>query len=169
MRTLPPFICFCLIVLLPPGACAGEKAQFQLDERKWKVVFEGSRSGNFVREYAPEGESAGKWTEFFTAQFLPGKQRRVTPEAFAQGLETNLRNITTGKLAWNVLHSSPVEMMYEWTLTKDHLRPDEQEIVRVIAGSEGLHVIHYATRKVPLADDARREWIRFISAIKIVR
>lgn len=169
MRELLPFACLCLLALVPAGAPAAERAQFQLDDRKWKTVFEGDRDGNFVREYAPEGESAAKWTEFFTAQFLPRAQRHTTPEAFAKGLETKFRNITTGKLVWNVLHSSPAEVMYEWTLTKDHLRPDEQEIVRIIAGSEGFHVIHYATRKPPLADDARRQWIRLISAIKIVR
>jgi len=169
MRKLLPCLCLWLAALLPAGVLAAEEARFHLDERKWKLVFQGHRGGDFFREYAPAGESAEKWTEFFTAQSIPRAQRRTTPEAFARALESKLRNITTGRLVWNVLYSSPVEVLYEWTLTQDHLRPDEQEIVRVIAGAEGLHVIHYATRKPPLTETARRQWIQFISDIKIVR
>ncbi|MBI5394376.1 MAG: hypothetical protein HZA91_03675 [Verrucomicrobia bacterium] len=164
-----PLICLCLLAALPQALRAEEKAQFQFDDRKWNPGFQGYRGSAAVTEYILEGESGNNWTELLTAQFLVGGQKRVLPEEFAKGMEARLRNIATGKVTWTVISSSPTEVMYEWSLVKDHMRPDEQSIARVIKSGAGLHLVHYATRKVPMSDAARQKWIGLLNAAKIVK
>jgi hypothetical protein len=169
MNTRVPFICLCLLALLAPAAPAEERAELQFDERKWKLGFQGSRGASIITEYILEGESIQTWTELLTAQLLTGVPKRIKAEDFVKTAETKLRNITTGKLEWNIISTSPTDVMYEWTLVKDHLRPDEQEIVRVVKGTDGMHIIHYATHKVPMTSAARQKWIGLLKAVKIVK
>ncbi len=164
-----PFICLAALALLAPAARADETVQIQFDERAWKVVSQGTRGSNVITERVPDHEAADNWTELLTTQFNIGLQKRVTAENFVKAMESKLRNISTGKITWNVIISSPAEALYEWTLVKDHLRPDEQQIVRVIRGGEGLHIIHYASRKVPLPEATRQKWIQLLKAAQIVK
>ena len=169
MNTRVPFICLCLLALLAPAAPAEERAELQFDDRKWKLRFQGSRGASIITEYTLEGESIENWTELLTAQLLTSVPKRAKAEDFVKTGETKLRNITSGKLEWNVISTSPNDVMYEWSLVKDHLRADEQEIMRVIKGADGIHIIHYATHKVPMTRDARQKWIGILKAAKIVK
>jgi hypothetical protein len=164
-----PLICLSLLAVFALAVLADERAELQFDGRKWKVGFQGTRGTAVITEYVLEGETVENRTESLTAQFLAGVQKHTKPEDFTKTMETKLRNVITGKLTWNVISTSPTEVMYEWTLTKDHLRPDEQEIVRIVTGADGLHIVHYSTQKVPLSEAARQKWIGLLNAAKIVK
>jgi hypothetical protein len=180
-----PFICLCLPAFLvlellggcgppPPHAAkkaapAEERAELQFDDRKWKPGFQGSRGVSVINEYILANESIENWTELFTAQLLTGLPKRMTAEDFVRESEAKLRNVVTGKLEWNVINTKPNDVLYEWTLVKDHLRRDEQEIVRIIKGTDGMHIIHFTTRNIPMTGAARQKWIGLLNAAKIVK
>lgn len=169
MNTRGIFIILCCLSWLVSVAPAEERVELRFDERKWKPGFHGNRGPSVIAEYVLENENNQNWTELLTTQLLTGVPKRTKVEDFVKIAETKLRNIITGKLDWKIISTRPTEVMYEWMLVKDHLRPDEQEIVRVIKGTDGMHIIHYATRKVPMTDAARQKWIGLLNAAKVVK
>lgn len=169
MKKHLPFLCLCLLAALPQTLQAAERVQFQFDDRKWVVGFERSTGAAVSAGYVLEGESQEKWTEMLSSEVAENLPRRTPPAKLVETIQAGMRRVVTGKLVWNVLSTSPTEVMYEWTLTKDHLRPDEQEIVRVIKGEAGIHVVHYATRKVPMSDVARQQWISLLRAARLLK
>lgn len=164
-----PWIVLMLALLALGVGRAGEKAELRFDDRKWKLVNQRDTASVHFVEYLPEGEQADNWRELLSAHLLYGLHKTTTMEKLAQANETKLRNISSGKVTWNLLSQGPTGLMYEWKLEKDNLRPDQHEIARLVIGSEGIHLIRYATRTLPLTEARRQKWIGLLNAVKIVK
>lgn len=159
---------FCLSSLLPPPIRAEENVAPCFDSRKWKKVSAISNARERSVDYIPESEATDRWTEMVSTQisFVADKQKSL--EDLTKLQETRLRNICTGTVTWNIISRGDTDLLYEWKLEKDHLRPNEQRLVRLIRGKEGIHILRYATRKVPLPEAQRAQWIELLKAAKLV-
>ncbi len=158
----------CILGLIPPLLCAEEKVDLRFDGRKWKLISQATQLSQRVAEYMLENETADKWTESVAAQVMSVRDKKASLEEWTKQQEARLRNICTGTITWNIISRGDTDLMCEWKLEKDHLRPDEQRIVRLIRGADGIHVLRYVTRKVPMTEARRTQWIELLKAAKLV-
>ncbi len=158
----------CLVPLADRAALALERPELHFDKRKWKQGFQANQSNQRLVEYVLEGETVENWSELVTAQLLLGVQEKSTLDEYLKFSEKVLRGSAKGNVEWKVIRRGPKEVLYEWKLTNDPKIPDQHEIARVIVGREGFHVLHYAAKTSKLPDDKRQEWIRLLSAARIL-
>jgi hypothetical protein len=149
-----------------PGA--EETVEPRFDSRKWKSVSRVSNAQQRAVDYVPENETANQWTEMVSTQAMFGLDKKRSLEEWTKLQETKLRNTSTGTVTWNIISRGDTDLLYEWKLEKDHLRPNEQRIVRLIRGADGIHVLRYTTRKVPMTEAQRTQWIELLKAAKVV-
>jgi hypothetical protein len=169
MRLLAaPLLLLCVPGPIPPLLCAEEKVEPRFDSRKWKEVSSISNARERSADYIPENETADRWTEMVSIQISFAADKKKSLEDLTKLQETRLRNICTGTVTWNIISRGDTDLLYEWKLEKDHLRPNEQRIVRLIRGENGIHILRYATRKVPMPDAQRARWIELLKAAKVV-
>lgn len=157
-----------LSVSLASPIHAGENVEPRFDSRKWKSVAHISTVLHQTVDYVPDTESADQWTEMVSAQLVFAADKKKSLEDWTKLQETKLRNSCTGAITWNIISRGDTDLLYEWKLEKDRLRPDEQRIVRLIRGAEGIHVLRYVTRKVPMPETQRAQWIELLKAATLM-
>jgi tetratricopeptide (TPR) repeat protein len=130
----------------------------QFDQRSWVLARSQSTLIMTIEEWLVDGSSVSTWEELITTDSWWGAHKLPfsgTLEAKRQSLQAKVLN---GSFAWNVLHESSDEALYEWAISDDLAIEDQFELVRMIRGNSGLHLIHYAARG-RLIEPVRDEWL----------
>lgn len=159
-----------LLLILSAFCCApcyAESVELHFDNRLWEVGYRAQNEKQGLIEYVLKGETVESWTELVSLQFFSGLQAKTTPEEFIVFTKRTIEE-RCPTVKWNVIRTSDTDALFEWEATNSPKIADQHEICRIIIGAEGVHIIHYATKKTPLPLDKRIEWIALLEASKIV-
>ncbi|MDP2940901.1 MAG: hypothetical protein Q8N85_01410, partial [Candidatus Omnitrophota bacterium] len=80
---------------------------------------------------------------------------------FSEGTKEEISKICPG-IMWNVLSESDNDIIYEWSIQSCAGQSDQHEIARTLSGADGIYVLHYVTKKVPISSERREEWVRLL-------
>ncbi len=144
-----------------------ERIQVSFGERLWLVAREVKQDSKYSADYLPQGDSLPDWKEIVTIQAFGGIQDKGSPEEFALAMKKHFNEWGGDKLTWNVISSSDTECLYQWQIVGKEKFPDQYEIVRIIKGSEGFHLIHYAKRTSVIDEQERQRWLNWLLEAKL--
>ncbi len=144
-----------------------ERPLIPFDDRKWKVGYQNAVNNMLITEFVLEGETVENWTELVTVQLFIGLET-ATPEAMVSTSKKILEE-TCKSPYWKELKKGENDILYEWSIKGCSSGPDQSELSRVIRGKDGMHVIHYAIKKVPMPKDKRARWIEALTKTEIVK
>ena len=138
-----------------------EQVGVNFDERKWHLGFETEKGGQRIKEFVLPGETVDNWTELVTVQSFPDAQKRTTPKETALGMKQQLLN-ECPKAMWSVLQEDEDQFLYEWQTVDCPGWDNQYEVSKIIRGQTAIHRIAYANRKLPIAEETRRQWADLI-------
>lgn len=141
---------------IDPKILSYEKQQIVFDNRGWKAAWgKQEQSGNTV-EYLPLGEDINHWNELVTSQFFPGLAE-IRADQFGDQIVNDLHKSGLS-FTINPLENQPNLLIFEFKVQKpDNLQQDE--IVKIVKGKEGMYVLHYAIKQSDMSDDNRKKWL----------
>lgn len=149
-------------------ALVQEKAQFSFDERAWQIAREVKQDSKYSTDYLPQGNTLPDWKEIVTIQTFVGIQDKGTPEEFALAMKKHFTDWGGDKLTWSLISASDSECIYQWQIIGKENFADQYEIVRIIKGNEGFHLVHYAKRTTVIDEKEREQWLQRLMAAKVV-
>lgn len=154
-------------VALASLACAAEQLALNIDTTKWKLGYSAANNEQGLKEYCLIGESVENWTELVTVQAFFGLQRRQTAGMFMSNMLNTVKKSSPDAMC-KVIREAPGDVLFEWEVRNTAGLPDQYEIDRVIAGSNALWVLHYASKKLPVTPETRDTWISALEAARLV-
>lgn len=147
------------VVMVSP-LFAQETVEAIFDARKWKLGSENYNSEKkaMTKEFVLEDQSAENWTELITLQFIEGLQDRVRVSEILDKVQTGMKTACPS-VKWITLSQERDNALYTWSIKGCPGQPDQTEIARVLAGQEGMHVWHYASKNPDIDTEKKKEWI----------
>ena len=155
------------LFLAPASLRALEQPELHFDERAWKEGYRGQQGDQYLVEFILEGQTAQTWTELVTVQVFPGAQARTSAKRMIEMMHQVMAR-TTSRLSWRELAAGERDGLYEWWGAGDPRVPDQHELVRILVGREGIHVVHYAIKSGQLAPAKRQQWLRLLKSVRLV-
>lgn len=140
-----------------PQVITYEKQTVHFDNRPWKVAW-GKKTEKIVTvEYIPVGDDINNWKELITTQFIPGL-KDITPAQFGNQFLYDLDKSGV-KHTVNTIEDQSDLLIFEFkVLEPANLQQDE--ILKIIKGKEGIYIIHYAIKKSDMGNENRAKWIK---------
>ena len=145
-----------------------ERITVAFDNRTWQVSREVKQDSKLSVEYVPQGDTLPDWKEIVTIQAFGGLQDKGTPEEFAAVIEKHIRDWGGDKVTWNTLAISDDDLVYEWQIKGKENTADQYEMCRIVKGSSGFHLVHYAVRTDAIDPAQRQVWLARLQAAKLV-
>ena len=99
-----------------------------------------------------------------------GAQKRLTPTQLMNMLRESYQK-KCSSLNWNTIKESQEEALVEYKIIdcKGPFGAGEQyEVVKIIKGTWAIHRVSYTTKKSPLTESEKKEWIERINGTKLV-
>ena len=159
-------ILFLFFVCFFPAAGAGEDLTWKLDTRAWKEGFHKEAANkSMISEYVIAPETVYNWKELVTVQEFYGLQQVISPQTYLAGLEKQLKKVCPKIKCKTFDYNGSI--IYEFLVINCPGQDNQQELGRVIRGQEGIWVLHYATKKIPLSNDDRNKWIEILKSAKL--
>lgn len=163
-----------LLLLTSFATHAVQEVSPKFDNRQWKLGWSGAQEAKAKNqpynqvydEYVLEGETVQNWSELVTIQFFPITDPRVTLKVFEEANKTELLKVCPGA-NWKTLPSKENEVMWSWDITKCPKAADQSEIVRLVKTQDGIYVFHYAIKKSPMPEDAKKTWENNLNAFTL--
>ena len=115
--------------------------------------YELAKSGNYIQEQVPAGETVQQWTRMITTQRFAGVAKKADANGFLQLMIDGLSKGCPGaSLAYRRGSSAIAQMRVDCPLNPATRRP-ETFFAKAMAGSADMHVAQVAFRSVPKARD----------------
>ncbi len=172
-----------VLVVLGLGVAPGcatplETTGMQIPESNWRVGFAhdfnrklfgflpgpGYGQGTIV-EFIRENEHIERWTRLITIQFFEGVME--APEDYAERARADLAGLCPD-LVWKVLSEQPNSVTYVWSISGCSNQDDQEEIVRLLRGNDGLHRVAF-TQKPTISNLSRSKWVDMIEGAKVMK
>lgn len=163
------YVCIALFaaVLLSAATCGAEQVVLKFDGRQWSMANQTQNEQQAMQEFTLKGESVNNWNELVTVQAFSGLQLNVSPEDYMNGMMKSLKQICP-KAEHKLIRKGDNDIVFEWEIKTCSGQEKQYEIDRVIAGDKAMYVIHYATKKIPVSPETRKEWIKLVDAASLV-
>jgi hypothetical protein len=143
-----------------------EKPQLTFDGRVWGIGYQAQNYQGSIIEYVLGGETTNNWTELVTVQSFKGTPENTKAENIMEKIKQNLKSLCPD-IKFTVFYKKQNDLLYEWSITDCPRDKDQHEIARILLGKNGLHIIHYVTKKVPISPKTRQQWIKLIKAANL--
>lgn len=144
-----------------------ERIAITFDERVWVLAKELRQEGKYTAEYTPQGDSYPGWKERLTIQAFGGIQDKGTVEDFAAAVQQHITEWAKDKVLWKVVAVSDNELLYEWQVVGKENFADQYEICRIMKGAQGIHLVHYTTRQLPIDAAIRDIWLKKLLSARL--
>ncbi len=144
----------------------GEKPQLHFDGRKWVKGYEKADGTQSVVEYVLEGEAVNAWSELVTVNLLFGLQQVPLSKVMENTKSIIVQSCP--QTDWKNISEGTNNLIYEWEIKSCPKAEKQHEIVRLLAGNDGMWTIRYTTKKVPISDDVRQKWIELLNAVTLI-
>ncbi len=135
----------------------GEKIECNADGRKWILGFEHHDADRGILEYVLPKETVDNWTEIVSINYFKGMKGPDLLTRFVGFAQTGLKQ-SCQKIQWNELAKNEDSISYAWSAGECAKSPSQSEVARVIRSAQGLYVLHYASKKVPMPQEKRTAW-----------
>ena len=135
----------------------GEKIEFNADGRKWVLGSQHHDPDRGILEYVLPKESVDHWSEIVTINYFKGMKGPDLLTRFVGFAQTGLKK-SCQNINWNELFKDDNSISYTWNAGKCTKSPSQSEVARVIRSEQGLYVLHYASKKVPMPHEKRTVW-----------
>ncbi|MFC3909556.1 hypothetical protein ACFORL_10790 [Legionella dresdenensis] len=160
---------YCSIKALQPDANSEikpvEKQKIIFDERVWQPAWSNKTPQITTIEYVPAGDKVEQWQELVTSQFIPGLQKQVTLQQFADNVLKNLEQTGLTSHIKTIKNQGDM-VLFEFQIAKpDNLIQDELQ--KITVGPDGFYILHYAIRKADMGEEKRQQWIKNLSESSI--
>lgn len=141
---------------LDPQLLSYEKQKIEFDNRVWKAVWGEHKDAITTIEYIPMGQNINHWSELITSQFIPGLPN-VSAKEFANRFLADLKK--TGVIySAHFIDKQAKSVIFEFQVQQPkNLQQDELQ--KVVKGSDGIYVLHYANKKEDMGSNNRQKWI----------
>jgi hypothetical protein len=150
------------------SCCYAEQIAVHLDSREWEMGYRAKDETQGIAEFILKGETLRNWTEIVVGQTFFGLQKKSTAKEWAEAVMKDIRSMSPDA-SCNIIRNGTKDILFEWEIKNLPGQQDQHEISRAISGTEGIHIIHYATRKLPLSPEKRKEWIKLLSQATLTR
>lgn len=144
----------------------GEHIEIPTDGRTWSEGFRNDTGSKGIIEYVLPGEKVDNWSELVTINYFQGLEQNGIIERFLGFTKDGLHK-QCADVKWEDLGKKDDGAIYAWTAKNCKGWSDQSEIARVINGTKGLYVVHYATKKVPVPQEKRAAWYSLFNKTKI--
>ncbi len=133
-----------------------EKQNVFFDNRPWKAAWGKHTLEISTVEYLPVGDNIDDWKELVTTQFIPGLTT-ITPAQFGENFVADLKK--SGFIfTVNTVVNQPDMLIFEFKIDKpSNLQQDE--ILKVQKGKDGMYLIHYAIKQSNMSEENRTKWL----------
>ena len=155
------------LILCAAGHSHAEQVKLTFDDRQWEIGYEVEDTQQGMVEFVVKGENVNAWTELVTLQAFFGLQETATPESYMNGMGEGLRKACPDART-NLIRKGANDIVFDWEIKSCPGQEAQYEIDRVIAGTKALYVIHYATKKLPVAAETRDKWAGLLSAATLI-
>lgn len=145
----------------PPASSierSAERSALRFDDRKWRLGFTTHNDRERIEGFVLEGESVENWSELITTQIFPGLE--TNPSNVGGMVDTTKEMLLKRcpSLKFKEISRTVEDVLYEWEVSGCSGIDNQTEIARVILGKDGLHVVHYAVKKVGLTGPEKEKW-----------
>lgn len=141
---------------IDPKILSFEKQNIVFDNRPWKAAWGKQTPDISTVEYIPVGDNIDDWKELVTTQFIPGL-KTMSPAEFGEHFVDDLKKsgfIFTTQTVMN----EPDMFIFEFKIDKpSNLQQDE--ILKVQKGKDGLYIVHYAIKQASMSEENRAKWV----------
>ncbi len=144
----------------------GEKIELKTDGRVWTKGFRDIQEAKGFIEFVLPDETAENWTERITINYFTGLQGEDLLERFTTFTKNGL-NQQCRHVEWENLDKKEKSLIYQWSADQCKEWPKQSEIARVIVGNEGLYVLQYASKSVPIPADKSSTWYSLLQKVKV--
>lgn len=168
MKRLLAGILLISAAILCSVASYAEQIALRLDGREWELGYKTKNDTQGIAEFFLKGENVRNWTEVVTAQTFFDLQKKVTAKDFAEAMLKDIKSICPD-VKCNIIKNRTGDMLIEWEIKNFPGQPDQHEISRIILGKEGIHMVYYLTKKLPLSSEKRNEWIKLLSLATLTK
>jgi len=117
-------------------------------------------------EYVPVGQPVGGWTRHIEIQFLEGST--LSPEEGMQAFRKQMV-ATCPQVSWIIVDSDRRSITYEWRLEDCNARDDQHELVRILRGNDGLHLVSYGEMRARMDLITRDLWLDRLEAAVVIK
>ncbi len=138
---------------------------FGLDNKEWDLGWQNKTDTTRIVEFIPKGQAVENWKELVTLQFYPGLQS-YAPGDYLSAFLGHLQS-TDSQVTSKIISTSADDALAEWHILNSNKNPNQFEVDRVVKGTEGLHMIHYAIKTSNWSDDERTKWLNFLCSAKL--
>lgn len=141
---------------IDPQLLTFEKQKIQFDSRSWKAVWGEHKDAITTIEYLPLGQNINQWKELITSQFIPGLAD-VSAKEFANRVLTELKQSGVVYTS-HFIDKQANAVIFEFQVQQPkNLQQDELQ--KVVKGSDGIYVLHYAVKKEDMGAQHRAQWV----------
>lgn len=161
-------VLFFSAIIFASLSCYAEQIAVHLDDREWEIGYKAKDDTQGIAEFVLKGETIQNWTELVTAQTFFGLQKKAAAKDLAQAVIKDIKSICPDAIC-NIIKNGSKDLLFEWEIKNCPGQEDQHEISRVISGKEGIHLVHYVTKKLPLSPEKRNEWIKLLSLAALTK
>lgn len=133
-----------------------ERINIPFDDRPWQIAWAKKTAQILTIEYVSSGDNIDHWNELITTQFLPGLQKKVTPEDYAAAIIKQLKE-TDFNPTVKILEKNPNLVIFEFSISSPGNEQDEIQLIT--ADDNGMYVLHYVIKKTDMGDKSRQAWL----------
>lgn len=136
--------------------------------KNWELGYQGQDTRQMLKEFVIKGEKVENWSELVSLQQFPGLIQDPALDVFVETTEKMLKKNCPDVL-FKIINKSKDEVLYEWHTSSCPGIEDQHELIRVMRGKEGLWALHYVTKKLPLSDAQRQEWLNILKTAHLTQ
>jgi hypothetical protein len=151
---------------MDPSLLTYEKQNIEFDNRVWKAAWGEHKDTITTIEYLLAGQQINHWNELITSQFIPGLAD-VSAKEFANRVLANLKKSGVVYTA-QIIDKQSKSLIFEFQV-KQPQNLQQDELQKIVKGSDGIYVLHYAIKKVDMGEVNRKRWLQHLknSSLKI--
>lgn len=144
---------------MDPKLLTYEKQNIEFDKRVWEAVWGEHKDTITTIEYLPAGQQINHWHELITSQFIPGLAD-VSVKEFANRVFANLKK--SGVVyTTHIVDRQKNSLIFEFQV-KQPQNLQQDELQKIVKGSDGMYVLHYAIKQVDMGEVNRKKWLHHL-------
>lgn len=173
------FVALCVTLIGSPVAVQRALAQQEFliggfDPKAWTLAYQGADQNQRILEFVPPGQKIDNWTELFTILTLRKPDSPPDIDALAAASHKNLSKRCADNVVWNVIerqlptNTELAAILFEWSVKNCPPESDQHEVAKIVYGKFTIFRIAYVAKTQALAPGKREQWIKELSASRIV-
>ncbi|MCA9015504.1 MAG: hypothetical protein KDA77_09270, partial [Planctomycetaceae bacterium] len=134
----------------------------------WREGYRLMNATSALTEYVTAEETVQNYQQLFSTQRLFKLGEQISAKEMMNRMKTLVEQSYQVE-EWNIIQDGDDDILYEWRVAKSDKTPAQHEINRIVRGKRDMHRLAYVTRKLPLSEADRDQWIAQLKSAKLVQ